>query len=338
MWRIKKNTSMKQTFSIILIFLSSNLLAQIELFSEENEDNFRLIHSVEKMPTFKGGDLELTRYIKTLSVYSEKARSEEITGTVYIEFYVEEDGSISSPKILKGLHPELDSISIQIIKGMPKWIPAEQKGKPIRCSYRLPFKYELDFPLIYDENIPSKYWKKMGFRKLKKSFDIESEFECWYNFIIWNYGGYKIDEINIPLMLKTQTCTELPEECIQYRDKDVVVSSSGFIDYDYFPSFPGGEVALANYLNENIIYPQEAIEKRIEGRVYVSFVVDSLGNLNDILILKGVNSLLDEEAVRVIKAMPLWTPATHKGKNVNCNYNLPINFILTNSKEKRIKE
>ncbi|MFC5410476.1 TonB family protein [Larkinella bovis] len=94
------------------------------------------------------------------------------------------------------------------------------------------------------------------------------------------------------------------------------------------PEFPGGIANLGKYLSENIRYPEAAKRAQVSGRVFVSFVVNTDGSIQDIQILKGIGFGADEEAVRVIKAMPRWKPAMQDGKVVRVKYNLPIRFEL----------
>jgi TonB family protein len=94
------------------------------------------------------------------------------------------------------------------------------------------------------------------------------------------------------------------------------------------PSPIGGIAALIQKLNENIRYPEEAISKGIEGKVFLQFVVFKDGHIGDIKVLKGLGHGCDEEAVRVLKEMPAWKPGTQKGERVNVRMSLPINFKL----------
>ena len=75
-------------------------------------------------------------------------------------------------------------------------------------------------------------------------------------------------------------------------------------------------------------YPAVAKENGIQGTVYVNFVVWKDGKIRDVKILRGVNKMLDDEAVRVVKAMPTWNPGKQRGKPVSVSYNLPIKFTL----------
>jgi TonB family protein len=82
------------------------------------------------------------------------------------------------------------------------------------------------------------------------------------------------------------------------------------------------------YLGNNVTYPEKAKEEKIDGKVYVSFVVNKKGKVTQVKIEKGPDESLNKEALRVINKMPDWTPGKHEGKNVNVKVNLPIAFKL----------
>ena len=94
------------------------------------------------------------------------------------------------------------------------------------------------------------------------------------------------------------------------------------------PEFPGGESALNKYVNDNINYPQDAIDNDVTGIVRVSFEVDKNGKISKATLIspQKVGKGLDEEAVRVVGNMPDWKPATVHGKNVKTRLELPISF------------
>ena len=125
---------------------------------------------------------------------------------------------------------------------------------------------------------------------------------------------------------------------------------------EVLPQFPGGETELYGWLARNVKYPSEAIEYGVQGRIFVQFVVEKDGNISDIKIAKvsdgraivvtaykakddspeelnkeneekGLKALQDE-SIRLVKAMPKWKPGTNKGKPVRCYFHLPINFRL----------
>ena len=92
------------------------------------------------------------------------------------------------------------------------------------------------------------------------------------------------------------------------------------------PEFPGGPSAMAKWLGDNIKYPAEAAKQGIEGRVIVQFVVGSDGTVSDAVVRRSVDPLLDAEALRVINAMPAWTPGKQDGKPVAVRYTIPVTF------------
>jgi protein TonB len=92
----------------------------------------------------------------------------------------------------------------------------------------------------------------------------------------------------------------------------------------------GGMAALKKYLAENIKYPQTAVEMGLEGKCYLQFVVSENGYISNVKVKKGVTDCpeCDQEAIRVVKAMPKWTPGKINGKAVNSTFSLPVSFKL----------
>jgi len=108
-----------------------------------------------------------------------------------------------------------------------------------------------------------------------------------------------------------------------------VVEEEIFTIVETMPEFPGGgQEALFKFLQKEMKYPQVAKENGIQGTVFVNFVVGQDGKIRDVKVLRGVNKMLDDEAVRVVKAMPSWKPGKQRGKPVSVSYNLPIKFTL----------
>ncbi|MFN4146034.1 MAG: energy transducer TonB [Runella sp.] len=94
------------------------------------------------------------------------------------------------------------------------------------------------------------------------------------------------------------------------------------------PEFPGGMSALMQYLSKNIKYPAAASRANVSGKVFLTFVVNTDGSIQDVQVLKGLGFGCDEEAQRVIKGMPKWKPGKQSGRNVRVKYNLPVSFVL----------
>lgn len=101
-----------------------------------------------------------------------------------------------------------------------------------------------------------------------------------------------------------------------------------FMVVESMPEFPGGEEAMYQFLDNNIQYPDEAKENNIQGRVFVTFVVEKDGAICSVEVLRGIGHGCDEEAVRVVEAMPNWIPGKQRGEPVRVQFNLPIKFTL----------
>lgn len=94
------------------------------------------------------------------------------------------------------------------------------------------------------------------------------------------------------------------------------------------PEFPGGQMALYQFLAKNIQYPASAMESEEQGRVIVTFVIDRDGNVTDAKVKRSVSKELDQEALRVVRSMPKWKPGRQDGKAVNTQFTLPVTFKL----------
>ena len=97
---------------------------------------------------------------------------------------------------------------------------------------------------------------------------------------------------------------------------------------DQPPTFQGGQAGLNAYLVKNIRYPAEAQRAKIQGKVIVGFIVTDVGRIADVQIKQSVGGGCDEEATRVIKAMPDWMPGQLQGKPVNVQTSLPLSFTI----------
>ena len=135
------------------------------------------------------------------------------------------------------------------------------------------------------------------------------------------------------LLGETETIASMPKTSPPSTSTAPIDGSTEvFTVVEQVPTFPGGQQAMFQFLGDNIHYPEAAVKKRKQGKVFVSFVVNTDGSLSDLQILKGIGYGCDEEAVRVMKAMPKWIPGHQSGRPVAVKYNLPINFQLSEKK------
>ena len=133
----------------------NNLSLSIEHFFQGDEDHIITMHrkntyqvysSVEKMPEFPGGMKAFQHYLDKNLAYPEKALKAKIEGVVVVQFIVEKDGDITDPKIARHLETSLDTAAWNVIKDMPRWIPASDNGTTVRCKYSLPVAFKVPIP------------------------------------------------------------------------------------------------------------------------------------------------------------------------------------------------
>ena len=101
-----------------------------------------------------------------------------------------------------------------------------------------------------------------------------------------------------------------------------------FVVVEDDPEFPGGVDSLKAFIERNLVYPQLAKDNKIEGKVYVTFVVEKDGSISGVKVLRDIGYGCGAEAIRVVMKMPKWNPGKHRGKPVRVQYNLPIVFKL----------
>ena len=149
-----------------------------------------------------------------------------------------------------------------------------------------------------------------------------------------------VEDTNIETGLATQddlsakSNTEAPSEDVDVvvEEKQTVIEQPQqaeiFTVVEEQPGYPGGEEARYKFLQDNIKYPEEAKELGIQGKVFVTFVVEVDGSVTDARVLRGIGGGCDEEAIRVVKSMPKWVPGKQRGVPVRVQFNLPIKFTL----------
>ena len=117
------------------------------------------------------------------------------------------------------------------------------------------------------------------------------------------------------------------------EEKKVSVDDEVFVVVEEQAEFPGGMEAMYAYIGKNLKYPEAAKEKGIEGRVFVSFIIEKDGSISNILIKRAIGGGCEEAAVEMIKNMPKWKPGKQRGKPVRFQFVLPIKFELPKDKE-----
>jgi len=101
-----------------------------------------------------------------------------------------------------------------------------------------------------------------------------------------------------------------------------------FTVVEAMPEYPGGETELYKYLGNSINYPEQARNLGLQGKVFVTFVIEKDGSIANPKVLRDIGGGCGEEALRVVRSMPKWKPGKQRGKNVRVQYNLPVLFQL----------
>lgn len=131
--------------------------------------------------------------------------------------------------------------------------------------------------------------------------------------------------INVDEVVMISAPNDGPKQPIVVDDNEYVHS---FVSMENPPLYPGGIDKFYKFLDDNIKYPKEAKENHIQGKVFVSFIVEKDGSLTNIKIDRKLGYGTDEEAVKVLKLSKRWNPGTQYGKKVRVKYNIPVKFSL----------
>ncbi|MBM3401449.1 MAG: energy transducer TonB [Bacteroidetes bacterium] len=126
----------------------------------------------------------------------------------------------------------------------------------------------------------------------------------------------------------TEPSTETPEGANAEARYEGKLYDLGSVELA--PEFQGGQAALGKYLASRLRYPITARQAKIQGKVYISFIVEKNGSLSDFKVVRGIGGGCDEEAIRVLRTSPSWRPGMAGGKTVRTSYVLPVNFVLGN--------
>ena len=132
------------------------------------------------------------------------------------------------------------------------------------------------------------------------------------------------DDKTVKTVKEEVKITETPKEEVKHEPEKV------FTAVEQMPEFPGGQAALLKFISNNIQYPQAAADNNVQGKVYVKFVVTSTGKVDKVQIARSVDKALDQEALRVCRMLPNFTPGRQNGQPVNVWYTLPVTFKLNN--------
>jgi len=211
----------------------------------------------------------------------------------------------------------------------------------------------LDYDRINNELIAS-YWAKVSYIQASRNVEVSGDikFELTVNeegkiislreaemkdLIVSALGSYS-DSI-VGNETEYSQVSEVPEKAAEPLPEQLEVANSearyegklyDLANVEIAPEFQGGQTALGKYLGSRLRYPAGARQNKIQGKVYIGFIVEKNGSLADFRVVRGIGGGCDEEAIRVLKSSPAWRPGMASGKPVRTSYVLPITFQLGN--------
>lgn len=335
--------------NIYIVFLSLFSLVAIPCMGQEEEVPFV---NYEVMPSYIGGESEMYKFIEDRFYFPQDALEKGIFGRVILRFVVSKTGDVYNVEDVRGIHPDCDSLSVDIVRSMPQWEPGYQisQGKKyyVPVNYTLPIMFS-EFKKVDGDTI---YWKtdlSPHFEGGNKSVTQYIEDAAGKNvldgeglvrFVVTKDGTVR-DAIVVKETRPFQQKGELLKVInsmttwrpairdgklvdsfvvlpLSFEKKELV-----FIIDPPLPSFPGGEEALYKFVYSNIQFSGELPFKG-EQKGLVKFIVDKKGKVKNPEIVKSIHPVLDKEVLRAISLMPDWISASSDGKNVDSEFLLPI--------------
>ncbi len=255
------------------------------------DDNPDKIHQVvEVQPEFPGGMKEMMKFIQNSLKYPDAAKAAGVEGKAFVQFVVKSDGSIDNVEIMRSSGNEsLDAEALRVVKAMPKWKPAMNKGKAVNVKFVLPVVYKLP----KEANANGIYVPE----KVKENLLVVSG-GAIYDGDINEIDPGTIESVEI---VKFPDLTPELQEKLKQTGKEAVMyintkkeksnSAAGneavFTVCEKMPEFPGGQQELMKYLRVNVKYPKEARDAEVMGKVFVRFLVNKEGAVVDASVLKG---------------------------------------------------
>jgi len=135
-------------------------------------------------------------------------------------------------------------------------------------------------------------------------------------------------KLNKNAQFTTRTSSSATARAYAKTDASIIENNDIYTIVDKMPEYEYGESGLSKFIAHNMRYPREALQQGIEGRILCSFIVGQDGSISNIEVVNGLNSDLDNEAIRVLGLMPKWKPGENNGEKVNVKCLLPIDFTI----------
>ncbi|MBA7548856.1 hypothetical protein ES705_41324 [subsurface metagenome] len=324
---IQRGHKVHVTFTVPVDFTlgpDKNIAVPSTLNADPN--NPGVFFKVDEMPDFQGKGIEgFGEFIIENIKYPEEARKKKLEGKIYVQFIIDKEGFVKDaivmrattnlpPREAKKINaPSLEKEALRVINSSPKWEPGKLKGKPVSVRYVIPVVFSLN-------SEEAKTGLTLPPVDPAASKQEKSDLSDGDAAIPLPPG---IDKEKKMIKEKEELVHLPPPSKISEEDEPV------FFIVEEMPDFQGkGIVGFREWVAQNLRYPESAKINNITGRVYIVFLVRRDGSVDEVKVSRGVNPDLDQEAVRVVKSSPKWTPGKQRGKAVNVAITIPIIFSL----------
>lgn len=331
------------------------------------DESGKLVYQyTEIQPQFPGGPEAMTKFLQAYLRYPELAVKNEVEGTVVVTFVVDEDGNVLRPSGQIDLPNDSKRSLIQeaerVVKSMPKWAPAQHKGKNVSCSLCIPVNFMLPKSVSKSANASPEFpggldalvkFLSDNLRYPEAAQKANIEGTVFVEITVKEDGSIEVGDVKYNAI--TRLHSELSNEAVRVvqsmpkwkpavQDGKVVKSkytlpinfkldgAKELNEVDTAPEYPGGQPELYKLLTTNIKYPDEAQKAGAEGMVVITFVVEKDGSLSTFESVKSPRQDFSDEVIRVMKLSPNWKPAMKDGKAVKVKFTLPFKFKLSDGK------
>jgi TonB family protein len=324
--------------------ISGRVFVTFVVNKEGEVDQARVVRGVD--PSLDAEALRVMNSIPKWTPGYEKGEAVNVTYTVPINFSLKDDkkkdevsvdGRVNSSQ-MDGVAPQFPGGDLELQKFIARTIKypveAQEKGETGRV-----FVTFIINKLGAVENVCTA-------KSVSPSLDAEA-IRVIKTLPNWIPGSKDGESVNVTYTLPINFALQNDQALIvidepgkeKRMDKQKYEGEDVYVTVEQKPEYPGGGLALQKYIADNVKYPEEALKKDISGRVFVTFIVSKEGDVVQARVVRGVESSLDAEALRVINSIPKWTPGYEKGKAVNVAYTVPINFSLKDDKKvEEVKE
>ncbi len=210
------------------------------------------------------------------------------------------------------------------------------KSKALRYLWaRNRIKYLSDYANYFDDDVTRHYYRTETPKHQQEITDIGLKYNLLTKYTSFLAVDDQVREMETLDMGIVSNDVSLDfAECVipvYFAEEESEPEETVFTIVEDMPTFNGGDAieTFRKWVAENLKYPPEYAETNISGRVFIQFTVDQKGNVTDVKVIRGIDPLLDAEAVRVISASPRWTPGKQRGKPVKVRYTFPVVFKLS---------